>query len=57
MSELQSPVEQVDVFSYAMVIYEIICREVPFEDEELRSVGLVLPKASNLRAMASNLVH
>ena len=27
--------EKVDVFSYAMVIYEIICREVPFEQEEL----------------------
>ena len=24
---------QVDVFSFAMVIYEIICREVPFEEE------------------------
>ena len=22
-----------DVFSFAMVIYEIICREVPFEEE------------------------
>ena len=24
---------QVDVFSFAMVIYEIVCREVPFEEE------------------------
>ncbi|CAK9102821.1 unnamed protein product [Durusdinium trenchii] len=31
--------EKVDVFSYAMVIYEIICREVPFEDEEPTDVG------------------
>eukprot|EP00913_Durusdinium_trenchii_P027449 g25745.t1 len=26
--------EKVDVFSYAMVVYEIVCREVPFEQEE-----------------------
>ena len=25
---------EVDVFSYAMVVYEIVCREVPFEQEE-----------------------
>ncbi|CAJ1416471.1 unnamed protein product [Effrenium voratum] len=31
--------EKVDVFSYAMVIYEIICREVPFEEEEPADVG------------------
>mmetsp|Transcript_46838 Transcript_46838/g.109364 ORF Transcript_46838/g.109364 Transcript_46838/m.109364 type:complete len:293 (+) Transcript_46838:60-938(+) len=31
--------EKVDVFSYAMVIYEIICREVPFEEEEPTDVG------------------
>lgn len=30
--------EKVDVFSYAMVIYEIICREVPFEQEELSNL-------------------
>jgi len=23
----------VDIFSFAMVVYEIICREVPFEEE------------------------
>ena len=28
-----------DVFSYAMVIYEIVCREVPFEEEEPTDVG------------------
>ena len=28
-----------DVFSYAMVVYEIICREVPFEEEEPAEVG------------------
>jgi len=31
--------EKVDVFSYAMVVYEIICREVPFEEEEPGDVG------------------
>jgi len=31
--------EKVDVFSYAMVIYEIVCREVPFEEEEPTDVG------------------
>lgn len=31
--------EKVDVFSFAMVIYEIICREVPFEEEEPAEVG------------------
>ncbi|CAL1136290.1 unnamed protein product [Cladocopium goreaui] len=31
--------EKVDVFSYAMVIYEIVCREVPFEEEEPADVG------------------
>merc|ERR1719203_870088 len=25
--------EKVDVYSYAMVLFEIICQEVPFEDE------------------------
>jgi len=30
---------EVDVFSYAMVIYEIVCREVPFEEEEPTDVG------------------
>eukprot|EP00933_Yihiella_yeosuensis_P062742 TRINITY_DN65724_c0_g1_i1.p1 TRINITY_DN65724_c0_g1~~TRINITY_DN65724_c0_g1_i1.p1 ORF type:complete len:304 (-),score=48.44 TRINITY_DN65724_c0_g1_i1:330-1241(-) len=31
--------EKVDVFSYAMVIFEIVCREVPFEEEEPNNVG------------------
>lgn len=31
--------EKVDVFSFAMVTYEIICREVPFEEEEPANVG------------------
>ncbi|CAK9059473.1 unnamed protein product [Durusdinium trenchii] len=31
--------EKVDVFSYAMVVYEIVCREVPFEQEEPADVG------------------
>ena len=33
------PIIEVDVFSYAMVIYEIVCREVPFEEEEPTDVG------------------
>jgi len=28
--------EKADVYSYAMVIFEIICREVPFEDENAK---------------------
>eukprot|EP00930_Biecheleria_cincta_P055477 TRINITY_DN41797_c0_g1_i1.p1 TRINITY_DN41797_c0_g1~~TRINITY_DN41797_c0_g1_i1.p1 ORF type:complete len:287 (-),score=54.55 TRINITY_DN41797_c0_g1_i1:58-918(-) len=31
--------EKVDVYSYAMVLFEILCREVPFEDEEPADVG------------------
>ncbi|CAE8588467.1 unnamed protein product [Polarella glacialis] len=31
--------EKVDVYSYAMVIYEIFCREVPFEEEEPSGVA------------------
>eukprot|EP00930_Biecheleria_cincta_P028462 TRINITY_DN19867_c0_g3_i1.p1 TRINITY_DN19867_c0_g3~~TRINITY_DN19867_c0_g3_i1.p1 ORF type:complete len:298 (+),score=52.15 TRINITY_DN19867_c0_g3_i1:205-1098(+) len=31
--------EKVDVYSFAMVTYEIICREVPFEEEEPADVG------------------
>lgn len=31
--------EKVDVFSFAMVTYEILCREVPFEEEEPADVG------------------
>lgn len=31
--------EKVDVYSFAMVTYEIVCREVPFEDEEPAGVG------------------
>eukprot|EP00930_Biecheleria_cincta_P069659 TRINITY_DN57370_c0_g1_i1.p1 TRINITY_DN57370_c0_g1~~TRINITY_DN57370_c0_g1_i1.p1 ORF type:complete len:297 (-),score=58.10 TRINITY_DN57370_c0_g1_i1:71-961(-) len=31
--------EKVDVFSFAMVTYEILCREVPFEEEEPGDVG------------------
>lgn len=30
---------KVDVYSYAMILFEIICREIPFEDEEPASVG------------------
>lgn len=31
--------EKVDVYSYAMILFEIICREIPFEDEEPAEVG------------------
>jgi len=31
--------EKVDLYSFSMILYEIICREVPFEDEEPAKVG------------------
>merc|ERR1712151_730948 len=31
--------EKVDIYSYAMVMFEIICREIPFEEEEPAAVG------------------
>lgn len=31
--------EKVDVYSFAMILFEIICREIPFEDEEPVAVG------------------
>lgn len=31
--------EKVDVYSYAMILFEIICREIPFEEEEPAAVG------------------
>eukprot|EP00927_Polykrikos_kofoidii_P043761 TRINITY_DN3785_c0_g1_i1.p1 TRINITY_DN3785_c0_g1~~TRINITY_DN3785_c0_g1_i1.p1 ORF type:complete len:644 (-),score=131.49 TRINITY_DN3785_c0_g1_i1:32-1963(-) len=31
--------EKVDVYSYAMILFEIICREIPFEDQEPANVG------------------
>jgi len=31
--------EKVDVYSYAMIVFEVICREIPFEDEEPAAVG------------------
>lgn len=34
--------EPVDVYSYSMVMFEIICREVPFEDEEPAAVGAIV---------------
>lgn len=30
---------KVDVYSYAMILFEIICREIPFEEEEPAAVG------------------
>jgi len=33
--------EKVDIYSYAMILFEIICREIPFEDEEPASVGMM----------------
>lgn len=34
--------EKVDVYSYAMVLFEILCREVPFEDQEPADVGRLI---------------
>merc|ERR1712064_229794 len=31
--------EKVDVYSFAMILFEVICREIPFEDEEPSNVG------------------
>lgn len=31
--------EKVDVYSFAMILFEIICREIPFEEEEPAAVG------------------
>lgn len=31
--------EMVDVYSYSMIMFEIICREIPFEEEEPANVG------------------
>merc|ERR1719443_2852862 len=31
--------EKVDVYSYGMILFEIICREIPFEEEEPAAVG------------------
>jgi len=30
--------EKVDVYSYAMILYEIVCREIPYEEMEMREV-------------------
>merc|ERR1719499_332618 len=32
--------QHADVFSFAMVMFEVICREVPFEDLSIASVAL-----------------
>lgn len=34
--------EKVDVYSFAMILFEIICREIPFEDEEPAAVGRLI---------------
>uniref|UniRef100_A0A7S1FBJ5 Protein kinase domain-containing protein n=1 Tax=Noctiluca scintillans TaxID=2966 RepID=A0A7S1FBJ5_NOCSC len=31
--------EKVDVYSFAMILFEVICREIPYEDEEPSNVG------------------
>mmetsp|Transcript_70209 Transcript_70209/g.184021 ORF Transcript_70209/g.184021 Transcript_70209/m.184021 type:complete len:443 (+) Transcript_70209:1-1329(+) len=36
--------ERCDVYSYAMVVYEIVCRRVPFEDEEAKHIGNITTK-------------
>lgn len=33
--------EKVDIYSYAMILFEIICREIPFEEEEPAKVGFL----------------
>ena len=30
--------EKADVFSFAMVMYEVICRRIPFEDKDAKAV-------------------
>jgi len=34
--------EKVDVYSYSMLLFEIVCREIPFEDEEPASVATLV---------------
>lgn len=34
--------EMVDVYSYSMIMFEIICREIPFEEEEPLAVGQLI---------------
>lgn len=34
--------EKVDVYSFAMVLFEIICREVPFEEQAPENVGVMI---------------
>lgn len=36
--------EKVDVYSYAMILFEILCREIPFEEEEPLAVGGLIMK-------------
>lgn len=36
--------ERIDVYSYAMILFEIICREIPFEEEEPANVGLLMQR-------------
>jgi len=36
--------EKVDVYSYAMVVFEIICREIPFEDSEAVTIGTLITR-------------
>lgn len=38
--------EMVDVYSYSMIMFEIICREIPFEEEEPANVGTLIVKGS-----------
>jgi len=34
--------EMVDVYSYAMIMFEMLCREIPFEEEEPAQVGKLI---------------
>mmetsp|Transcript_113525 Transcript_113525/g.222612 ORF Transcript_113525/g.222612 Transcript_113525/m.222612 type:complete len:293 (+) Transcript_113525:60-938(+) len=38
--------EMVDVYSFAMIMFEIICREIPFEEEEPAEVGHIILKGT-----------
>uniref|UniRef100_A0A7S2QG15 Protein kinase domain-containing protein n=1 Tax=Zooxanthella nutricula TaxID=1333877 RepID=A0A7S2QG15_9DINO len=45
--------EKVDVWSFSMIMFEVICREIPFEDEETADVGrlTIMGKRPDLEAV------
>ena len=36
--------EKVDVYSYAMIFYEVICREIPFESADPQQVVVLVAR-------------